>query len=392
MKNHLGSLLIIALFSLSLSLSTTTLAQDRSQQQAADTLTSESPGVSKFDAFNKKAEVLFQFIPFPIYSYSQETGQVYGLVKYNLINIVRGDTVSTASSFSALASASSVGQIKFVLGSRVYLNEDRVVLQGEASYIDFPQFFLGIGNDVTRAGLEEISTKSLNFVNSALFTINEPKTVYVGVAQEFRDYYEVEKDSSSYLVQNEVPGYEGGAISGVGPAVIYDTRDHRYNSRTGSYVMSSYKYFGGYLGSDFDYGSFTLDMRKFINPWYEHVIGFQAYTQLNTGEVPFYSLALLGGSERMRGYYEGAIRDKAIADVQVEYRMPIWKIFGIVAFAGAGRVAPDYKSMTLDDLWYSGGAGLRIMVDSKNRANLRLDFGWGEQNAKAFVVGFTESF
>ncbi|WP_073120856.1 BamA/TamA family outer membrane protein [Reichenbachiella agariperforans] len=368
------------------------ICQDKSTQQAADTLSRDSPEMSKFDAFNKRAEVLFQILPFPIYSYSQETGQVYGLVKYNLINIVKGDTVSAASSFSALASASALGQIKFVMGSRVYLKEDRIVLQGEASYINFPQFFLGIGNDVTREGLEEISTKSLNFVNSALFAVNYSKTVYTGVSQEFRNYYEVEKDSSSYLNVNQVPGFEGGAISGVGPAFIYDTRDHRYNSRTGAYIFTSYKYFGKYLGSDFDYGTFTLDVRKFINPWMNHVIGFQAYTELNTGAVPFYSLALLGGSERMRGYYEGAIRDKAIADVQVEYRMPVWKIFGMVAFASAGRVAPDYSAMQLKDVWMSGGLGLRVMVDSKNRANLRMDFGWGQEGAKAFVIGFTESF
>ncbi|UXP33838.1 outer membrane protein assembly factor [Reichenbachiella agarivorans] len=370
----------------------TTIAQDKSIEQAADTLTAESPAISKFDAFNKKAEVLFQFIPFPIYSYSQETGQVYGLVKYNLINIVKGDTVSAASSFSALASASSFGQIKFVLGSRVYLNEDKIVIQGEASYINFPQFFLGIGNDVTRDGLEEIATKSYNAVNSAFMAVTDSKTMYAGVAQEYRSYVDVELDSSSYLDQNNVPGYEGGAISGLGPAFIFDTRDHKYNSRTGAYIATSYKYFGGYLGSDFDYGSFVLDMRKFINPWMNHVIGVQAYTELNTGTVPFYALALLGGSERMRGYYQGAIRDKAIADVQVEYRMPIWKIFGMVAFAGAGRVAPDYGTMNLKDVWVSGGVGLRIMVDSNNRANLRMDFGWGEQDAKAFVIGFTESF
>lgn len=383
---------LIALLSIFILVSVSVYAQDPTIEQGADTLSNSSPVVTKFDAFNKKAEVLFQIIPFPIYSYSQETGQVYGLVKYNLLNIVKGDTVSSPSSFSALVSSSSLGQFKFVLGSRTYLKENKVVLQGEASYVNFPQFFLGIGNEVTRAGIEEISTKSLSFVNAAFFAVNNDKTIYAGVSQEFRNYFEVEKDSSSYLIINEVAGYDGGSISGLGPAIIYDTRDHRYNSRTGMYLASSIKHFDSFLGGDFEYTSFTLDARKFINPWYNHVVGFQAYTQLNQGEVPFYSLAFLGGSERMRGYYDGAIRDKAIADIQVEYRLPIWKIFGMVAFAGAGRVAPDYAAMDLNDVWFSGGLGLRILVDSKNRANLRLDFGYGEQDAKAFVIGFTESF
>ena len=94
----------------------------------------------------------------------------------------------------------------------------------------------------------------------------------------------------------------------------------------------------------------------------------------------------------MRGYYLGAIRDKVIADSQIEYRMPVWSIFGVTAFASAGRVGETYDDMSMDGLWYAGGFGLRIMVDSANRANLRVDFGYGMEDAKSVVIGFTEAF
>ena len=100
----------------------------------------------------------------------------------------------------------------------------------------------------------------------------------------------------------------------------------------------------------------------------------------------------MGGPDRMRGYYKGVIRDKAIIDGQFEYRMPVWKIFGATAFAGAGRVAATFSELNFDGLWYSYGFGLRIMVDSKNRANLRIDFGFGQQNARGVYIGFTEAF
>jgi hypothetical protein len=48
--------------------------------------------------------------------------------------------------------------------------------------------------------------------------------------------------------------------------------------------------------------------------------------------------------------------------------------------------------MSLDGLWYAGGLGLRIMVDSANRANLRIDFGFGLEDSKTIVIGFTEAF
>ena len=67
-------------------------------------------------------------------------------------------------------------------------------------------------------------------------------------------------------------------------------------------------------------------------------------------------------------------------------------IFGMVGFFGAGRVYPAYSDLTFKDMYFSSGLGLRIMVDSENKANLRLDFAYGENGAKAFIFGFAEAF
>ena len=86
--------------------------------------------------------------------------------------------------------------------------------------------------------------------------------------------------------------------------------------------------------------------------------------------------------------------------------MPLFGAIGMVAFASAGRVADKYSNMNFDGFYKSAGLGLRIMVDKTNRANLRLDYGFGREmeyfdsevghnktyRAHAFVVGFTESF
>ena len=72
--------------------------------------------------------------------------------------------------------------------------------------------------------------------------------------------------------------------------------------------------------------------------------------------------------------------------------MPIWKIFGLAAFFGAGRVYPGYEYLTFKDLYYSGGVGLRIRVDSENNTNLRLDFAYGKDGACSVIFGFAEAF
>ena len=371
--------------------------QSIKQNTQSDTLQVDSIApdtLSKFAQFNKKAEALFKVLPFPMVSYSTETGTVFGLAKYNLVNLVKSDTVSSASSFSELISLSTEGQFKIVLGSTVYLNKNKIILQGEVQYIEYPEWILGVGNNVKRENAERIKTTRVVFNNKLLFAINKKKTLYAGIIQEYKNYLKVDAYDSteSFLNKTKYPGYQGGITSGFGIAARYDTRDHKYNARTGFFAATNVKAFSTYVGSDFTYNSFELDIRKFFNPWLKHVIAFQVYTKANLGTVPFYSLGKIGGTDRMRGYYLGAIRDKVIADSQIEYRMPIWSIFGITAFASAGRVAENYSDMSLDGLWYAGGLGLRILVDSSNRANLRIDFGYGMEDSKTIVVGFTEAF
>ncbi len=367
--------------------------QLRGQQVSNIPVDSIAPDtLSKFDKFNKKAEALFKVIPFPMVTYATETGVVFGLVKYNMVNLVKGDTISSASSFSELISLSTEGQFKIVLGSTLYLGEDRFNLKGLIYYITFPEYILGVGNVVSRDSIERISSNSFAFNNSFLYSPVKSRDFYFGIVQDYVNYTKVSTDSNSFLVVNKYPGYQGGITSGFGLELAYDTRDLKQNASKGTYIAASYELFGPVIGSDFSYNNLEVDIRHFMNPWLKHVIALQAYTSGNFGTVPFFDLGKLGGSNAMRGYYLGAIRDKVMAYAQIEYRLPVWKIFGIVAFASAGRVADKYTHMDFDGLWYSGGGGLRIMVDSKNKANLRFDFGYGQKGSKTLSIGFTEAF
>jgi hypothetical protein len=100
----------------------------------------------------------------------------------------------------------------------------------------------------------------------------------------------------------------------------------------------------------------------------------------------------MGGEVKMRGYYLGAYRDHVLVDGQVEYRMPVWKIIGLVGFAGVGRVAPTYEELSIDGFHFSYGAGLRLKVDSKNNINVRFDFGFGPDGINGSYINFTEAF
>ena len=53
-----------------------------------------------------------------------------------------------------------------------------------------------------------------------------------------------------------------------------------------------------------------------------------------------------------------ALRNKVLVDGQVEYRMPLWNIFGVTAWAATGRLADKFSNLSIDGFWLSFGGGV----------------------------------
>lgn len=352
--------------------------------------TSVSDTLSKLERTNKKLEGLFQIIPVPLYSYSVEAGHTFGLAKFNLIDLSRVDSVSQASRISEVATVSTKGRINISVSTDLNWHQDKYMVFGYFNYKRQPEYMVGIGNDFNREDLEKISFDRFKFVNYGL--IQAVKHLYIGVGLDVSDYRDVETDSTSFLIRDNVTGLEGGTSVGIGFSVTYDSRDNRYNAYKGAFLTLKTMYFPSFFGNPYVFSTYNLDARKYFNLWHKHIIAIQATTSYRSGNVPFYELSMLGGEDQMRGYYKGVIRDKVLVDGQVEYRMPVWNIFGINAWVGTGRVASSYSSLMLDGFWLSYGGGFRIKVDSKHNTNLRFDFGFGPGGIKGYYINFGEAF
>ncbi|WP_264564889.1 BamA/TamA family outer membrane protein [Flavobacterium sp. N3904] len=356
-----------------------------------DTTVAKESEVSKFNAFNKKAEAFFRVFPVPIYGYTTEAGNIYGLTKFNVLNLSKKDTISKPSKLTELVTFSSKGRVNVVLGGQLFFKENKYQIQSYVYYQKQPQYIFGIGNDVTKATEEAINFDRVKFYSNNLMQIE--KNLYVGIPIEFANYWNMQIPADSFLIQDNVPGVTGGYDVGAGFSGLYDTRKNPYNPQQGEYCMSSLVFHPKFFGSTYQFTNFILDMRKYYNPWLKHIIAVQAYTSNAFGDTPFYDLSLMGGSDQMRGYYQGAYRDKVLIDGQIEYRMPVWNIFGVVGFVGTGRVFESYKDVSFETWRVSYGGGLRIMVDSKHQTNLRLDCGFGEGGSlRGVYFSFGEAF
>jgi Omp85 superfamily domain len=343
--------------------------------------------LSGFDRFNKKAEHLFTILPVPIYSYSPEAGNIYGLAKFNVINLSKKDTISKASKLSEVFTTSTLGRINASISTQLVFDENKYVIISYVNYKKEPEYIWDIGNTITDDPEQDIVNRFV-FAGTALRQV--VKNFYLGIPFDVSDYFGISADSSSFLVKDSVTGLKGGTSVGVGLAAAYDTRDNRYNPSHGSYILGTAVFYPGSWGP-YAFSKFALDARKFL-PWKKNVIAGQVTTSYANGVVPFYELPEMGGDSQMRGYYEGGLRDNVLVDAQVELRLHIWNIFGIVGWFGVGQVQNSYSQVAMDQFHLSYGPGLRIKVDSKHDTNLRFDFGFGPAGIQGFYINFGEAF
>ena len=338
-----------------------------------------------FDRFNQKAEHLFKILPVPIYSYSPEAGNIYGLAKFNVINLSKKDTISKPSKLSGVFTASTLGRINASIATQLVFDENKYVIISYVNYKKEPEYIWDIGNTITKNPEQDIVNRFV-FAGTALRQVKG--AFYIGIPFDVSDYFGITTDSTSFLVTDSVTGLKGGTSVGFGLAAAYDTRDNRYNATHGSYLLGTALV---YPIGPYAFSKFAIDARKYL-PWKKNVIAGQVTTSYAWGNVPFYELPEMGGDSQMRGYYEGGLRDNVLVDAQVELRLHIWNIFGVVGWFGVGQVQNSYSQVAMDQFHLSYGPGLRIMVDSKHKTNLRFDFGFGPNGIQGFYINFGEAF
>ncbi|MGB2958434.1 MAG: BamA/TamA family outer membrane protein, partial [Bacteroidota bacterium] len=252
--------------------------------------------------------------------------------------------------------------------------------------------FYGIGNDTPESDKAPYLATAVDieakFRMPALFL---PDEILVDLIYDFRYYSVIDTKENPLLINDLVPGSGGGLSSGIGFGFVWDNRDNIYFPQSGMFHQFRAVFNMQAIGSDFDYNDYQLDLRGFYAVAPDNIIAAQLYAQAVRGFPPFYEMAALGGSERMRGYFEGRYRDRNYITAQVEYRSIVWWRIGLVGFLGAGQVADRTREMRWDEFKPTYGVGLRFVLDAKEKVDLRVDFGWG-RGTNGIYFAINEAF
>ena len=180
----------------------------------------------------------------------------------------------------------------------------------------------------------------------------------------------------------------------MGLVFTYEGRDNRLNPFKGSYFNVELEFFENWLGSKFQYTRLFVDARKYVSliKGDKLILAGQVLGEFVTDGTNIQGLPALGGPDwGSRGVYFGRFRDKQSLAGNLELRFPLFWIFGGTLFGGVGQVQPSLAEFKWNKNHFIYGTGLRVMVSSKNRVNLRFDLGFSQDNV-AFIVDFSEAF
>ncbi len=350
-----------------------------------NTFSVQSQGVSS-DSLSGNRSVLFGL---PLVFYTPETTWGFGAAGFYSWRFRKESDGTRPSQIQIGGAYTLEDQVLLYLPFQLWWDEEAYSLFGELGWYRYNYYFFGVGNGVP-PDFEELY--GVDFPRLRLtFMRRFAPSLYAGLRLIADDFTMTEFDPEGLLIDGSIAGSQGGLNAGAGLLLNYDSRDNIFDSHKGWYAEFNLDRHGGYMGSDFSYTRWALDVRHYLHLPADVYLAGQFFTESIKGEAPFLSQALLGGTRRMRGFYEGRYRDNHSAIVQLELRRNLVGRLGAVLFAASGVVAPRYGALSTGNMRHTYGAGLRMAINKEERINVRFDVGVGN-GQPAFYLTVGEAF
>ncbi len=324
------------------------------------------------------------WIVLPVIFSSPETSLGFGA---SAMHYFRTDTVSGTrpSNFRGVLIYTLENQLLSELPVELFF-QNEYWLSFELKYFIYPFKYFGTGNKID---IEQSDSYDVTFFRSegrALKSIG--KFSYLGPSFSFTEYIDIRRTSENGILLDNTLGFKTGTVSGLGFGYILDRRNNVFCPNAGHYLEINLVNYGMHFGSNYSFTDLIVEARKYRSSG-KWELAIQLYQNSQFGDVPFYNLAQLGGSTRMRGYFKGAYRDVHFSTFQYELRYKaIWRLV-LSTFGSIGSVSSEPVK---NHKWLaSTGIGIRYEIDPKERIRIRADYAIGK-GTSGFYININEAF
>ena len=271
-----------------------------------------------------------------------------------------------------------------VVGTHVFPH-DRARINYKVSFSSVATKFWGIGYDENIVDSNECKYKYLASRAEADFVFRIARDLYLGPQVSF-DYINGRHLDKPWLWHDQS---HRTFNLGIGFTLQYDTRDNLTAPTRGVYLALTQAFHPRWLMNKYAFTLTNLTFNFYHGLWKDAIMAFHAGARITYGNTPWGLMSTLGGSNNMRGYFEGRYRDKSEMDVCLELRQHIWRRNSLVAWIGAGTVFPRFQDITPGHILPNWGFGYRW--EFKKFVNVRLDLGFGRHQT-GFIFSINEAF
>jgi outer membrane protein assembly factor BamA len=223
-----------------------------------------------------------------------------------------------------------------------------------------------------------------------------------GMGYDFDYHWNVKADTlpSGDSTDMEKYGFnKTSSSSGITLNLQYDSRLNSNNPSKGMYAFLELRSNLKALGSNDNWQSLLLDVRKYIplSKKSGNVLALWSYNWITVkGDIPYFDLPSLGWdhyNNMGRGYVQGRFRGWNMLYAEAEYRFRLTKngFLGGVLFTNASSLT-EYPSNKWEKINPGGGLGLRIKMNKLSNTNFAVDYGFGVNGSRGFSFNLNEVF
>jgi outer membrane protein assembly factor BamA len=330
------------------------------------------------------------FLAIPILYYTPETRWAGGAAAlYTYRTRMQSDSIRPSQLQLGFAYTQE-HQILSYLPFQLFFKQEQYQANGELGYYQYVYEFYGIGNNTPKAAKEAYS---INYprLRLNLLGLVAPHQ-YLGIRYWWDNYQIVKTAKGGLIDAGNLTGSKGGVVSGAGLVWNFDNRNQIFYPTSGFFAEAELFDNSKALGSNFNFTRISLDATGYFPVSEKSVLALNAWLVLMQGDPPFQQLAFIGGSKKMRGYFEGRLRDKNLWMLQPEYRTPLFGRWGAVVFGGMGAVSSRLGNLFGQQIHLTYGAGLRFRISKKDLINLRLDVAANEYGEISPYLTVKEAF
>jgi hypothetical protein len=264
----------------------------------------------------------------------------------------------------------------------------------------FPQNTYGLGGFTTEQDGYPIDYNQVRLDQTVLKTI--APNFYLGVGYNFEYFWNVSQINlpPDTLTDWDKYGFANTTkSSGLTLNILYDERRNPINPSPGNYAKIVFRSNFTWLGSDKDWTSLLIDLRKYIHlpANSSNTLAFWSYNifTLNSNP-PYLNLPYTACDEYAnmgRGYVQGRFRGTNLVYLETEYRYKITSnglVSGVVFLNAQSYTGPaNNEFQTVLPGW---GAGLRIKFNKFSRTNVCIDYGFGINGSHGIFANLGEVF